>query len=201
MQVIALAGVHFAHFRIAGLPEAAVVCGRGGAGGFCRWACDRGHERLPRRRPDPAHLYADLVRGCEVSVGVLGTRYGSPVPDKPEMSYTELEFDTATDADLPRLVFMLDTHADNVGIPVSANSSSTTCTEFHSMSGVLGHPQRFARIELGWLLRSGYDHLGVALEVLFARESGMLQSLLAIGFRIQTARIPVAALTPNLGGL
>jgi len=53
-------------------------------------------------------------------VGVLGTRYGSPVPDKPEMSYTELEFDTATEAKLPRLVFVLDTAADNVGIPVSA---------------------------------------------------------------------------------
>ena len=39
-------------------------------------------------------------------VGVLGTRYGSPVRDKPEVSYTELEFDTATGADLDRLVFM-----------------------------------------------------------------------------------------------
>jgi hypothetical protein len=68
----------------------------------------------------PAELCAERVRGCDVYVGVLGTRYGSPVRDRPEVSYTELEFDTATEAELPRLVFVLDEGATDVGIPLAA---------------------------------------------------------------------------------
>jgi uncharacterized protein DUF4062 len=62
----------------------------------------------------------ERVRGCDVYVGVLGTRYGSPVRDRAEVSYTELEFDTATAARLPRLVFVPDEGATDVGIPLSA---------------------------------------------------------------------------------
>ena len=66
-----------------------------------------------------AQLCADRVCGCEVYVGVLGTRYGSPVRDRPDVSYTELEFEAATQVGLPRLVFLLDTDADDVRIPLS----------------------------------------------------------------------------------
>ena len=67
----------------------------------------------------PARVCAEMVRGCDVYVGVLGTRYGSPVLDQQEVSYTELEFGTATKAGLDRLVFLLDTAAADVGIPVA----------------------------------------------------------------------------------
>src|SRR5215468_7922270 len=66
-----------------------------------------------------AQLCIDRVRSCNVYVGVLGTRYGSPVRDRPEVSYTELEFDTATEAGLTRLMFLLDEGAADVGIPLS----------------------------------------------------------------------------------
>ena len=75
---------------------------------------------FPAADQPAARLCMDRVRGCQVYVGVLGTRYGSPVRDKPEVSYTELEFDTATEAGLDRLVFVLDTEAADVGLPVSA---------------------------------------------------------------------------------
>jgi len=68
----------------------------------------------------PARICAARVRGCDVYVGVLGTRYGSPVRDRHGVSYTELEFDIATEAGLDRLMFMLDTEAEDLGIPASA---------------------------------------------------------------------------------
>jgi hypothetical protein len=67
----------------------------------------------------PARLCADRVESCDVYLGILGTRYGSPVRDRPEVSYTELEFEAATKARLHRLVFMLDTEAEAAGIPPS----------------------------------------------------------------------------------
>jgi tetratricopeptide (TPR) repeat protein len=73
---------------------------------------------FPAASRPPAQLCMDQVLSCEVYVGVLGTQYGSPVRDNRKVSYTELEFDTATKAGKDRLVFLLDTSAANVGIPL-----------------------------------------------------------------------------------
>ncbi|MGD0706123.1 MAG: DUF4062 domain-containing protein, partial [Trebonia sp.] len=61
----------------------------------------------------PADYCRERVRECEVYVAVIGFRYGSMVPGE-AVSYTELEFDEASVAGLPRLVFLLD---EPVGLP------------------------------------------------------------------------------------
>jgi tetratricopeptide (TPR) repeat protein len=63
------------------------------------------------RDDKPADYCQARVRGCGVYVGLIGLRYGSPVRDRAEVSYTELELEAATAAGLMRLVFLLDEDA------------------------------------------------------------------------------------------
>src|SRR6266513_794193 len=63
-----------------------------------------------------------MIEECDIYVALIGFRYGSCPPAQPSKSYVELEFEAASEASIPRLIFMLYEEAEvPVGTFVQAN--------------------------------------------------------------------------------
>lgn len=74
---------------------------------------------------EPPSSYDVLrVNECNVYVGIHGVRWGSPVHDQPELSYTEQEYEAATAAGIPRLLFLLDPSSSELNLPEEALQDS-----------------------------------------------------------------------------
>jgi hypothetical protein len=59
------------------------------------------------RGDSPAQVSREAVRAADIYVAIVGFRYGTPVRDMPEVCYTGLEFEEASAAGIPRLLFLL----------------------------------------------------------------------------------------------
>ena len=106
------------------------------------------------RDGQPADYCQTRVRECDIYVAVVGFRYGSMVPGE-AVSYTELEFQAASAAGLPRLVFLQE----------EATGSALGLADA-DRGPVEGFRQRLR--DAGLVLRAFTSHAGLELEVFHA---------------------------------
>ena len=74
-------------------------------------------QDFPAASMSPVELDTKRLLECDIYLGILGFRFGMPVRDQPQLSYTQHEFRTAKEAGKTHLVFLLDQNAE--GLPGS----------------------------------------------------------------------------------
>lgn len=67
----------------------------------------RGMEQFGSKPRTPLEECLEIVRSCQVYVGIFGMRYGS-IPPGHDKSMTHLEYDEAQKLDLPSLIYIID---------------------------------------------------------------------------------------------
>ena len=67
----------------------------------------RGMEQFGSKPGSPVEECLQVVRSCQVYVGLFGMRYGS-IPDGHDKSMTHLEYDQAQASKLPSLIYLID---------------------------------------------------------------------------------------------
>lgn len=93
----------------------------------------RGMEQFGSKPGSPVEECLQVVRSCQLYIGVFGMRYGS-IPDGFDKSMTHLEYDEAQQLELPSLIYIID---ENHPIPPKDVEMGPGAVKLQALKAVL----------------------------------------------------------------